>query len=400
MKNRLRALRSERNWSQANLAERLEVSRQTINALEAGKSDPSLPLAFKIAQLFHCPLEEIFFLEPKSMFARKFCADDSFEGFSQQAIEVMRLAQNESKRLRHNFVGTEQILLGLMAERMNFSAQLLQSMGVTLWKAQVEVQKIIGYGSTLFDRSRPLTPKAKRVVRLASEEASRFGEPEISTEHLMLGLIREQDGASATVLRNLGINLQDLEQQILEQLQPVSPEDEAPPTSRKIRSLSDSVRPGPELSASERASDLVTGELSVRLSAKLLSWVEPRQLGRVVVNTSFWLPNAEVSVPRLAFISRERLKQIPVTYPVLVPDLVVEIKSAFDPQGLVQEKIQLFINQGTSLGLLVEREEQTVACYRPGNEVIRLGNEDTLTATELLPGWELPVSELWPYALD
>jgi Uma2 family endonuclease len=119
-----------------------------------------------------------------------------------------------------------------------------------------------------------------------------------------------------------------------------------------------------------------------------------------VVNTSFWLPNAEVSVPRLAFISRERLKQIPVTYPVLVPDLVVEIKSAFDPQGLVQEKIQLFINQGTSLGLLVEREEQTVACYRPGNEVIRLGNEDTLTATELLPGWELPVSELWPYALD
>src|SRR5688572_10142270 len=104
MKNRLRALKSERNWSQANLAERLEVSRQTINALEAGKSDPSLPLAFKIAQLFNCPLEEIFFLEPKSMFARKFCADDSFEGFSQQAIEVMRLAQNESKRLRHNFV--------------------------------------------------------------------------------------------------------------------------------------------------------------------------------------------------------------------------------------------------------------------------------------------------------
>jgi Uma2 family endonuclease len=280
-----------------------------------------------------------------------------------------------------------------MAERMNFSAQLLQSMGVTLWKAQVEVQKIIGYGSTLFDRSRPLTPKAKRVVGLASEEASRFGEPEISTEHLMLGLIREQDGASATVLRNLGINLQDLEQQILEQLQPVPPEDEAPPTPTKIRSVSDSVRP--ELSASERASDLVTGELSVRLSAKLLFWVEPRQLGRVVVQTSFWLPNGEVSVPRLAFISRERLKQIPVTYPVLVPDLVVEIKSAFDPQGLVQEKIKLFIDQGTPLGLLVEREEQTVACYRPGNEVIRLGNEDTLTAAELLPGWELPVSELW-----
>lgn len=388
MKNRLRDLRSERNWSQANLAERLEVSRQTINTLEAGKSDPSLPLAFKIAQLFNCPLEEIFFLEPKSMFARKFCADDSFEGFSQQAIEVMRLAQNESRRLRHNFVGTEQILLGLIAERINFSAQLLQSMGVTLWKAQVEVQKIIGYGSTLFDRSRPLTPKATRVLRLASEEASRLGEPEISTEHLLLGLIREQDGASATVLRNLGINLQDLEQQILEQLQPVTAESELPPTPTKIRAVSES------------ASDLATGELIVRLSAKLLSWIEPRQLGRVMVQTSFWLPNGEVSVPRLAFISRERLRQIPVSYPVLVPDLVVEIKSAFDPQGLVQEKIQLFINQGTSLGLLVNRDEQTVACYRPGNEMIRLGNEDTLTAPELFPGWELAVSELWPYVLD
>jgi Uma2 family endonuclease len=261
-------------------------------------------------------------------------------------------------------------------------------MGVTLWKAQVEVQKIIGYGSTLFDRSRPLTPKAKRVLKLASEEASRLGEPEISTEHLLLGLIREQDGASATVLRNLGINLQDLEQQILEQLQPVTPESEPPPTPTKIRAVSES------------ASDLATGELSVRLSAQLLSWVEPHQLGRVVAQTSFWLPNGEVSVPRLAFISRERLKQIPVSYPVLVPDLVVEIKSAFDPQGLVQEKIQLFINQGTSLGLLVNRDEQTVACYRPGNEMIRLGNEDTLTAPELLPGWELTVSELWPYVLD
>lgn len=398
MKNRLRDLRSERNWSQANLAERLEVSRQTINALEAGKSDPSLPLAFKIAQLFHCPLEEIFFLEPKSMFARKLCADESFEGFSQQAIEVMRLAQNESRRLRHNFVGTEQILLGLIAERMSISAQLLQAMGVTLWKAQVEVQKIIGYGSTLFDRSRPLTPKAKRVVRLASQEASRFSEPEISTEHLMLGLIREQDGASATVLRNLGINLQELEQQILEQLQPATVEDEVAPTLRKITSISKNLTV--ELWASENASDLVTGELSVRLSAKLLSWIEPRQLGRIVVQTSFWLPNGEVSVPRIAFISRERLKQIPVTYPVLIPDLVVEIKSAFDPQGLVQEKIQLFIDQGTSLGLLVEREEQTVACYRPGNEMIRLGNKDTLTAPELLPGWELPVSELWLDVLD
>ncbi|HEY9822509.1 MAG TPA: Clp protease N-terminal domain-containing protein, partial [Candidatus Sericytochromatia bacterium] len=96
------------------------------------------------------------------MFARRFREDDCFEGFNQQAIEVLRLAQNESRRLRHNFVGTEQILLGLIAERTSFCAQLLQSLGVDLWKAQVEVQKIIGYGSTLIDRQVPLTPRAKR----------------------------------------------------------------------------------------------------------------------------------------------------------------------------------------------------------------------------------------------
>ncbi|NEQ24264.1 MAG: helix-turn-helix transcriptional regulator, partial [Microcoleus sp. SIO2G3] len=94
MKNRLRALRTERNWSQANLAERLDVSRQTVNSLETGKSDPSLPLAFKIAELFNCPIEKIFILEQKSMFARKFPQDESFEGFSEKAIEVLRLANN------------------------------------------------------------------------------------------------------------------------------------------------------------------------------------------------------------------------------------------------------------------------------------------------------------------
>jgi DNA-binding XRE family transcriptional regulator len=230
MKNRLRTLRTERNWSQASLAERLDVSRQTINALETGKSDPSLPLAFKIAQLFNCPLETIFFLEQKSMFARRFREDDCFEGFNQQAIEVLRLAQNESRRLRHNFVGTEQILLGLIAERTSFCAQLLQSLGVDLWKAQVEVQKIIGYGSTLIDRQVPLTPRAKRVLRLARETASRLGDDEIGTEHLLLGLIREKDGVSAIVLKNLAVNIQNLEQQLLEQLQQSRMEEEEPPT--------------------------------------------------------------------------------------------------------------------------------------------------------------------------
>jgi Uma2 family endonuclease len=119
-----------------------------------------------------------------------------------------------------------------------------------------------------------------------------------------------------------------------------------------------------------------------------------------VSQTGFGLPNGDILVARLAFISRERLKRIPRTYPEVLPDLVVEIKSAFDRVSLLQEKIQLFLAQGTQVGLLIDPDEQTVACYRPESEVIMLRNGDMLTVSELLPGWEVPVSELWPCVFD
>jgi len=400
MNNCLRELRTKRNLSQANLAELLDVSRQTINALETGKSDPSLPLAFKIAKLFNCSVEKIFFLEQKSMFARKFCHDDSFSfnGLSEKAKEVLRLAQNESRRLRHNFVGTEQLLLGIIAERTSFSAQLLQSMGVNLWNAQTEVQKIIGYGSTLVDRQVPLTPRAKRVVRLAKEAASRLGDNEVGTEHLLLGLIREKGGVSAIALKNLGVNVENLEQQLLEQLQQTRIEEEESQTPTKTSRFSGNVVDQP--SKIEQPSDLASAEISVRLGAILLSWVEPRQLGRVVSQAGFGLPNGDVLVPGLAFISRERLQRIPRTYPEVVPELVVEIKSAFDRVSLLQEKIQLFLEQGALLGLLIDPDQQTVAMHSQGGEVIVLSNEDTLTVPEILPEWELSISQVWPSVLD
>jgi len=334
------------------------------------------------------------------MFARKFCHDDSFSfnGLSEKAKEVLRLAQNESRRLRHNFVGTEQLLLGIIAERTSFSAQLLQSMGVNLWNAQTEVQKIIGYGSTLVDRQVPLTPRAKRVVRLAKEAASRLGDNEVGTEHLLLGLIREKGGVSAIALKNLGVNVENLEQQLLEQLQQTRIEEEESQTPTKTSRFSGNVVDQP--SKIEQPSDLASAEISVRLGAILLSWVEPRQLGRVVSQAGFGLPNGDVLVPGLAFISRERLQRIPRTYPEVVPELVVEIKSAFDRVSLLQEKIQLFLEQGALLGLLIDPDQQTVAMHSQGGEVIVLSNEDTLTVPEILPEWELSISQVWPSVLD
>jgi DNA-binding XRE family transcriptional regulator/Uma2 family endonuclease len=400
MNNRLRTLRTERNLSQANLAELLEVSRQTINALETGKSDPSLPLAFKIAQLFNCPVEKIFFLEQKSMFARRFCHDHShdhsfsFDGLSEKAQEVLRLAQNESRRLRHNFVGTEQILLGLIAERTSFAAQLLQSMGVNLWNAQAEVQKIIGYGFTLVDRQVVLTPRAKRVVRLAKEAASRLGDNEVGTEHLLLGLIREKGGVSAIALKNLGVNIETLEQQLLEQLQQTSIDQEESPKNTTTNQFNWNAGKGS--SKMEQPSDLASAEISVRLGAILLTWVEPRQLGRVVHQAGFGLPNGDVVVPRLAFISRERLQRIPRTYPEVIPELIIEIKSAFDRVSVLEEKIQLFLEQGARVGLLIDPDQQTIAIYRHGSDLMLLSNEHNLTISEIFPEWEIPISQIWP----
>jgi Uma2 family endonuclease len=264
-------------------------------------------------------------------------------------------------------------------------------MGVDLWKAQVEVQKIIGYGSTLLDRQRPLTPRAKQVLKLASEAVKQLGHDEIDTEHILLGLIREKDGVSTAVLKNLGINLQDLEQQVLEQLQQ---------PRREVPSVSTRLGVSRELSEAERPSDFASGEISIRLSTRLQSWIEPRQWGRVVNQTGFTLPNGDIVAPRLAFISRERLKRIPRTYPELVPDLVVEIKSAFDRVSVLQDKIQLFLEQGAKVGLLIDPDEQTVTCDRQGSERIIFKNGETLTLPELLPEWELPVSELWSPVFD
>ena len=114
-----------------------------------------------------------------------------FERFTEKAIKVIMLAQEEARRLGHNFVGTEQILLGLIGEGTGVAAKVLKSMGVNLKDARVEVEKIIGRGSGFVAVEIPFTPRAKRVLELSLEEARQLGHNYIGTEHLLLGLIRE-----------------------------------------------------------------------------------------------------------------------------------------------------------------------------------------------------------------
>ena len=119
-----------------------------------------------------------------------------FERFTEKAIKVIMLAQEEARRLGHNFVGTEQILQGLIGEGTGVAAKVLKSMGVNLKDSRVEVEKIIGRGSGFVAVEIPFTPRAKRVLELSLEEARQLGHNYIGTEHLLLGLIREGEGVA------------------------------------------------------------------------------------------------------------------------------------------------------------------------------------------------------------
>jgi ATP-dependent Clp protease ATP-binding subunit ClpC len=127
-----------------------------------------------------------------------------FERFTEKAIKVVMLAQEEARRLGHNFVGTEQILLGLIGESTGIAAKVLKLERISLKEARVEVEKIIGRGSGFVAVEIPFTPRAKRVLEMSLEEARQLGHNYIGTEHILLGLLREGEGVAARVLETLG----------------------------------------------------------------------------------------------------------------------------------------------------------------------------------------------------
>jgi ATP-dependent Clp protease ATP-binding subunit ClpC len=141
-----------------------------------------------------------------------------FERFTEKAIKVIMLAQEEARRLGHNFVGTEQILLGLIGEGTGIGPKVLKSMNVNLKDARIEVEKIIGRGSGFVAVEIPFTPRAKRVLELSLEEARQLGHNYIGTEHLLLGLIREGEGVAARVLEKLEVDLSKVRSQIIRSL--------------------------------------------------------------------------------------------------------------------------------------------------------------------------------------
>ena len=130
-----------------------------------------------------------------------------FEKFSERARRVLSLAQEEAQRFNHNYIGTEHILLGLVRETDGVAAKVLSNLGIELSKVRSAVEFIIGRGERSGTGDIGLTPRAKKVIELAVDEARRLGHYYIGTEHLLIGLMREGEGVAAGVLESLGVSL-------------------------------------------------------------------------------------------------------------------------------------------------------------------------------------------------
>ena len=141
-----------------------------------------------------------------------------FERFTDRARRAVELAQEEARRLNHNYIGTEQILLGLIQEGEGVAAKALESLGISLEAVRQQVEKIIGRGQQAPSGHIPFTPRAKKVLELSLREAKALGHNYIGTEHILLGLIREGSGVAAQVLVKLGADLNRARQQVVQLL--------------------------------------------------------------------------------------------------------------------------------------------------------------------------------------
>src|SRR5437867_12391760 len=141
-----------------------------------------------------------------------------YERFTDRARKVMQLANQEAQRFNHEYIGTEHILLGLVKEGSGVAANVLKNLDIDLRKIRLEVEKIVqtGPGAEMVTMGKlPQTPRAKKVIEYSIEEARNLNHNYVGTEHLLLGLLREQEGVAAQVLMNLGLKLEDVREEVL-----------------------------------------------------------------------------------------------------------------------------------------------------------------------------------------
>ncbi|MBK8978525.1 MAG: ATP-dependent Clp protease ATP-binding subunit [Planctomycetes bacterium] len=164
-----------------------------------------------------------------------------FDRFTDRAKKVMSFARQEAQKFNHEYIGTEHILLGLVQEGSGVAANVLKNMNIDLEKVRHEVEKIVKTGPSMVTMGQlPFTPRAKKVLELSMEEASQLSHNYIGTEHLLLGLIKENEGIAAQVLMNLGVKLEEVREEVLEFL---GASDNGPEEDPEAESLGSSATP-------------------------------------------------------------------------------------------------------------------------------------------------------------
>jgi ATP-dependent Clp protease ATP-binding subunit ClpC len=139
-----------------------------------------------------------------------------YERFTDRARKIMQFANSEAVRFNHEYIGTEHVLLGLVREGSGVAANVLKNLDIDLHKLRREVEKIVQAGPDMVTiGKKPHTPRVKRVIELAIAEARRMGHNYVGSEHLLLGLIGEEEGVAAQVLMNMGLSLSGLRQEVL-----------------------------------------------------------------------------------------------------------------------------------------------------------------------------------------
>jgi ATP-dependent Clp protease ATP-binding subunit ClpA len=162
-----------------------------------------------------------------------------FERFTERARQVVVLAQDEARELRHNYIGTEHLLLGLLREEEGVASQALGNLGVTLERTRAQVGRIVGPGDERVTGQIAFTPRAKKVLELALREAQSLGHNYIGTEHVLLGVVRENDGVAARILFDFGADAETVRNEIIRLLS-------GPGRKQPGATSGDPYSPGPE----------------------------------------------------------------------------------------------------------------------------------------------------------
>jgi ATP-dependent Clp protease ATP-binding subunit ClpC len=210
-----------------------------------------------------------------------------YERFTDRARKVMQLANQEAQRFNHEYIGTEHILLGLIKEGSGVAANVLKNLDVDLRKIRLEVEKLVQSGPDMVTMGKlPQTPRAKKVIEYSMEEARNLGHNYVGTEHILLGLLREQEGVAAQVLMNLGLKLEEVREEVLNLLGhgmegpegaeraggiPGAPAGEAPRGKSKTPALDSFGRDLTELARQNKLDPVIGREKEIERTMQILS---------------------------------------------------------------------------------------------------------------------------------